>query len=543
MPEMSGAQAVVKSLEAEGVDTVFALPGVQIMPLFDALHASRQIRLITCRHEQTTTYAADGYARVTGKPGVALVVPGPGATNALAGVGDAYATSSPVLLISGQIPSASLGRNQGQLHEIEDQLDIFRPLTKWVDRQTAPAGIPGSIHEAFRQMTTGRPRPVELEFTPDALRARAEIDILEPELYQPPQPPQRKISGAAELLSGARRPVIWAGGGTLRAKAGAELAAVAEHLQAPIVTTPQAKGVLPPQHPLYVGVTYSQVNLGTQVLKDADVILVAGSRFLEAGLEIGPGQKVIHIDADAAEIGRNQPTDIGIVTDARAGLAALLSALKIAGSPRPPEDRAATMRLESQKHLQQIAGPQLEWVMAVREALPEDAVLVAGATTIGYWSHVAYDSATSGDYITSGYWGTLGYGFPTAIGAKVGAKTSKNDRPVVALCGDGGFMYAAPELLTARQYGINVIAVVFDNGAYGASRWDQRYQFGDREIGTEIVNPDWPMLAQAFGVASLSADTPAGLRSALERAVDLDSPVLIDVDFPLLAPPFQLVNE
>ena len=543
MPEMSGAQAVVRSLEAEGVDTVFALPGVQIMPLFDALHASRQIRLITCRHEQTTTYAADGYARVTGKPGVALVVPGPGATNALAGVGNAYATSSPVLLISGQIPSASLGRNQGQLHEIEDQLDIFRPLTKWVDRQTGPAGIPGSIHEAFRQMTTGRPRPVELEFTPDALRARAEIDILEPELYQPPQPPQRKISGAAELLSGAKRPVIWAGGGTLRAKAGAELAAVAEHLQAPIVTTPQAKGVLPPRHPLYVGVTYSQVNLGTQVLKDADVILVAGSRFLEAGLEIGPGQKVIHIDADAAEIGRNQPTDIGIVTDARAGLAALLSALKIAGSPRPPEDRAATMRLESQKHLQQIAGPQLEWVMAVREALPEDAVLVAGATTIGYWSHVAYDSATSGDYITSGYWGTLGYGFPTAIGAKVGAKTSKNDRPVVALCGDGGFMYAAPELLTARQYGINVIAIVFDNGAYGASRWDQRYQFGDREIGTEIVNPDWPMLAQAFGVASLSADTPAGLRSALERAVDLDSPVLIDVDFPLLAPPFQLVND
>ncbi|MCH7739038.1 MAG: thiamine pyrophosphate-binding protein [Chloroflexi bacterium] len=540
---MSGAQAVVRSLEAEGVDTVFALPGVQIMPLFDALHASRQIRLITCRHEQTTTYAADGYARVTGKPGVALVVPGPGATNALAGVGDAYATSSPVLLISGQIPSDSLGKNQGQLHEIEDQLDVFRPLTKWVDRQTAPAGIPGSIHEAFRQMTTGRPRPVELEFTPDALRARAEIDILEPELYQPPQPPQRKISGAAELLSGARRPVIWAGGGTLRAKAGAELAAVAEHLQAPIVTTPQAKGVLPPRHPLYVGVTYSQVNLGTQVLKDADVILVVGSRFLEAGLEIGPGQKVIHIDADAAEIGRNQPTDIGIATDARAGLAALLSALEIAGSPRPPEDRAAAMRLESQKHLQQIAGPQLEWVMAVREALPEDAVLVAGATTIGYWSHVAYDSATSGDYITSGYWGTLGYGFPTAIGAKVGAKTSKNDRPVVALCGDGGFMYAAPELLTARQYGINVIAVVFDNGAYGASRWDQRYQFGDREIGTEIVNPDWPTLAQAFGVASLSADTPAGLRSALERAVGLDSPVLIDVDFPLLAPPFQLVTE
>ncbi len=543
MPEMSGAEAVVRSLEAEGVDTVFALPGVQIMPLFDALHASRQIRLITCRHEQTTTYAADGYARVTGRPGVALVVPGPGATNALAGVGDAYATSSPVLLISGQIPSGSLGQEQGQLHEIEDQLDVFRPLTKWVDRQTAPVGIPGAIHEAFRQMTTGRPRPVELEFTPDALRTRAEIDVLEPELYPPPQPPLREISSAAELLSGAQRPVIWAGGGTLRARAGAELVAVAEHLQAPVVTTPQAKGVLAPEHPLYVGITYTQVNLGTQVLRDADVILVAGSRFLEASLEIGPDQQVIHIDADAAEIGRNQPTKIGITTDAKAGLAALLSALSTAGPARPPDDRAAAMRLDSQRHLQQIAGPQLEWVGAIRAALPQNAVLVAGATTIGYWSHVAYDSATSGDYITSGYWGTLGFGFPTAIGAKVGARTSENDRPVVALCGDGGFMYAAPEFLTARQHGINIIAVVFDNGAYGASRWDQRHQYGDREIGTEIVNPDWPKLAQAFGVASLSADTPASLQSALERALDLDSPVLIDVDFPLLAPPFQLVSE
>ncbi len=543
MPEISGAEAVVRSLEAEGVDTVFGLPGVQIMPLYDALHASRQIRLITCRHEQTTTYAADGYARVTGKPGVALVVPGPGATNALAGVGDAYATSSPVLLISGQIPSGSLGREQGQLHEIEDQLDVFRPLTKWVDRQTAPDGIPGAIHEAFRQMTTGRPRPVELEFTPDALRTRADIDILEPELYPPPRPPLSEISSAAELLSSAQRPVIWAGGGTLRAKAGAELAAVAEHLQAPVVTTPQAKGVLGPGHPLYVGITYAQVNLGTQVLSDADVILVAGSRFLEAGLEINSDQKVIHIDADAAEIGRNQPTEIGITTDAKVGLEALLAALRATGPPRPADDRAAAMRLEAQEHLQKIAGPQLEWVQAVRAALPEDAVLVAGATTIGYWSHVAYDAATSGDYITSGYWGTLGFGFPTAIGAKVGARANGTDRPVVALCGDGGFMYAAPEFLTARQYGINIIAVVFDNGAYGASRWDQRYQFGDREIGTEIINPDWAKLAQAFDVASLSADSPASLQSALEQAVDLDSPVLIDVDFPLLAPPFQLVNE
>ena len=201
MPEMTGAEALRRSLEAEGVDTVFALPGVQIMAAFDALHDSQSIRLISTRHEQTTAYMADGYARVARKPGVALVVPGPGALNASAAIGTAYASSSPVLLISGQIPSGSIGKGEGQLHEVEEQLDIFKPIVKWNTRVGSVSGIPVAIHEAFRQMTTGRPRPVEVEIPPDILAATGDVDILEAERYPVQQPSADLVALAVEALA------------------------------------------------------------------------------------------------------------------------------------------------------------------------------------------------------------------------------------------------------------------------------------------------------------------------------------------------------
>ncbi len=207
MPDMTGAQALTRQLHSEGVDTVFALPGVQIMAAFDALYDQQNaIRLVRTRHEQSTTYMADGYAKVTGKVGVAMVVPGPGALNAAAGLGTAYASSSPVLLISGQIPSASLGKRQGQLHEIEDQLDVFKPITKWNHRVTRVEEIPEAVHEAFRQLTTGRPRPVELEIPPDILAATGQVDLMAPQAYPRLQGRTSDIQQAAQLLAGAKRP-------------------------------------------------------------------------------------------------------------------------------------------------------------------------------------------------------------------------------------------------------------------------------------------------------------------------------------------------
>ena len=250
MPQMNGGEALVRQLRAEGVDTVFALPGVQIMAAFDALYDARaDIRMIHVRHEQATTYMADGYARVSGKPGVAMVVPGPGALNATAGLGTAYASGSPVLLISGQIPTDSLGKQQGQLHEVEDQLDVFRPITKWAHRVTRVEEIPEAVHEAFRQLTTGRPRPVELEVPPDTLANLGDADIIEPEEYPPAAVRALEIARAVQILTEAERPAIVAGGGALSSGVGAEILELARMLQAPVMTTQTSKGVSPGHHP------------------------------------------------------------------------------------------------------------------------------------------------------------------------------------------------------------------------------------------------------------------------------------------------------
>ena len=335
MAIMTGAQALVRSLVREGVDVVFGLPGQQIMEVFDALQGEPAIRLVTVRHEQGTTYMADGYARTTGKVGVCLVVPGPGALNATAGLATAYATSSPVLLISGQMESYNLGRRRGALHEVEDQLDIFRPITKWCDRILRVEEIPDAVHEAMKQLRTGRPRPVELEIPWDILPVSAQVDLPEAEVFPKQAPDLDKIEAAAELLSQARRPLIWAGGGTMAADASQELIELATTLNAPVITTPQAKGIIPGDHHLSMGTFYYGHGPGYRAMPQADVILAVGSR-----LHLTPGvpwafqshQKLIHMDADSEELGKNQNTEVAIPSDARLGLQAILSQL---GGGRP----------------------------------------------------------------------------------------------------------------------------------------------------------------------------------------------------------------
>ena len=332
MPVMSGAEALVQQLRSEGVDTVFALPGVQIMAIFDALYESRlDIRLVHTRHEQATTYMADGYAKVTGKVGVAMVVPGPGALNASAGLGTAFASSSPVLLISGQIVSGSLGKRAGELHEIEDQLDVFRPITKWNHRVTAVAAIPGAVHEAMRQLTTGRPRPVELEIPPDTLAAKDDADIIEPEEHPVGAGDPADIRRAAEILAGAQRPAIIAGGGTIISDASSELLELAELIQAPVMTTQQAKGAIPEDHYLAVGVNYAGLGPAYRVVPESDVVLAIGTRFLVGNLEIPDSKTVIHVDADPTEIGKNYPTEVGIEADAKVALNQLIQSVRAIG--------------------------------------------------------------------------------------------------------------------------------------------------------------------------------------------------------------------
>ena len=539
MAMVTGAQALVRQLVAEGVDTVFALPGVQIMAAFDALHEHQDdIRLVHVRHEQATTYMADGYAKATGKVGVAMAVPGPGAINAGSGLGTAYATSSPVLLISGQIESQSLGREEGQLHEVEDQLDVFRPLTKWVHRVTRVEEIPGAVHEAFRHLKTGRPRPVELEIPPDTLAATGEAETIAAEEYAPQAAEAEEIAQATNILSSSERPAIMVGGGARISGAGDEVMQLADFLQAPLMGTQNSKGVVSENSPFYVGTNYANVGPADVVLPEADVLLAIGTRLLFRELPDGDLPRIIHIDIDPDEIGRNLPTELGIVADAKTASAQLLSRLRDSAQPRPSgAERISGFRSDFASRMTSLVPIQARIIEDMRAALPDDAIIVSGVTNIGYWSNVLYEVREPQTYITSGYFGTLGYAFPTALGAQVG----RPDRKVIALCGDGGFMYSPQELSSAMRHGINTVAVVFNNNAFGASEWDQTHRYGGNFIGTDLHNPDFVRLAESFGAVGMRTE-PEGFGELLEVALNTDAPVLLEVVVPNMMPPFQIVE-
>ena len=540
MASMTGAQALVRSLVREGTEVIFGLPGVQIMTLFDALQEEPGIRLVTVRHEQSTTYMADGYARTTGKVGVGLVVPGPGALNATAGLGTAYAASSPVLLVSGQMESYNLGKKRGALHEIEDQLDVFSPITKWCARVLEVEEIPNSLHQATRYLRTGRPRPVELEIPWDVLPSSAEVELPEAEVFPRQGPDLDRIKAAAELLSNARRPLIWAGGGTMAADASQEIVELASALNAPVITTAQAKGIIPEDHPLSLGAFYYGHGASYHAMPQADVILAVGSR-----LHLAPDvpwafqqhQKLIHIDADPEELGKNHAAEVEIAADARLGLRALLS--ELGGSAAASEwtrSEASAIKEEAYSEIRAMAPLQVEVIETLRRELEDDAIVVSGTTDVGYWSHLAFPVLKPRSYLTSSYFATLGFAFPTAIGAKIG----NPDRQVVAICGDGGFMYGIPDLATAVQEGVNLVTLVFNNSSFGASLADQQKRFEGRVYGTRLHNPDFASMAESFGATGVRLSGPGELGDALRRALKSDGPVVIEVPMPVLDPPFQL---
>ena len=540
MAQMTGAQALTRSLVREGVEVVFALPGVQIMEAFNALYDEPSIRLVLVRHEQTAAYMADGYARTTGKPGVAMVVPGPGALNATAAVGTAFASSSPVMLISGQIESFNLGVNRGALHEIGEQLDVFKHLTKWCARTTDSSEIPGLVHQAMEQLTTGRPRPVEIEIPWDILPDQTEIELLEKEVHPKTRPEPGAVREAAELLAHAERPLIWAGGGAREADLSHELLELAQALNAPVITTPEGKGAFPEDNPLSLGTIYNGHGPGHHAVPQADVILVIGSRMHmvpPVDWSPQPHQKLIQIDADPEEVGRNIPVTTGMAADGRLALQDLLA--ELGGKTRASQWTQGdidTIRDDTTAEIQAMAPLQVEIINTMRKELDDDAIMVAGTTEIGYWSHLAFPALSPRSYLTSSYFATLGYAFPTALGAKIG----NPNRQVVATSGDGGFGYASSELATAVQEGINVVTIVFNNESYGASYADQESRFKGRFIGTRIHNPDYAKLAESYGALGMKVSGPQELGPALRDALKAERPVLIEVPIPTLVPPFQI---
>jgi acetolactate synthase I/II/III large subunit len=540
MAQMTGGQAIVRALQREGVECVFGLPGVQIMGIYDAFYGQSEVKLITVRHEQTTTYMADGYARVSGKPGVGLVVPGPGIQNASAALGTAYSCSSPVLLVAGQIESYMLGQDKGALHEINDQLDIVRPVTKWCQRVLRVEDIPAAIHEAMHQMKTGRPRPTFVEVPPDVLATLAEVRLPTPEHYPPLLADRASIQRAAELLASAKKPLIWAGGGAMLGDASAELQALAETLGAPVATTPEGKGVIPEDHMLALGVGYYGHGAPALAAPRADVVLAVGTRL--TGQMRGPTglrapQRLIHLDVDAAVIGKNYPADVSLVGHAKPTLQMLLDVVRTQkpSTERWPPQELEEIGRESHAWLRQQAPLQCEIIGQIQKVINDDAVVVSGITNIGYWSHFALRLRRPRTYLGASYFATLGFAYPTALGAKVAAP----NRQVISLSGDGGFMYALPDLATAVQYGINVVALVFVDGAFGASNNDQRTRYDGRVVGTNVHNPNFVQVAEAFGARGIRTE-PDRLADALQEAFDANQPTLIEVPVPTMVPPFQI---
>lgn len=535
MPYMSGAEALVELLVRDGVDVVFGIPGVQIMDAVDAIYRNKNIRWISTRHEQTAAYMAYGYSLSTGKTGVALVLPGPGALNTAAAIGTAYSASAPVLLISGQIESQHLDFHRGVLHELDHQVDIFRYLTKYCGRVSSAEDIPDYICRALRQLKTGRPRPAEIEVPYDLWAKKGEMAFSSTEKSAPIPPEPGDIDNIVDILSKAKHPIILTGRGAIKAGVSKEVTELAEKLRAPVLATTEGQGMIPASHPFYGGNFTLWMN---PIFKEADAMLVIGSRLRASGntrLNMGLDQRVIQVDCDSSELGRNHRTDLGISADAKLTLDVVIKSLGNKTSSLWKEREIAILMAGLRKKLEAAAPLQLSIIDTIHNTIGDEGIIVPDVTNIGYWCDIAYPVNRLYSYVDSSYFATLGFAFPTALGAKVG----NPDRPVVAICGDGGFPYASSELAMAVQEKINVITLIFTNNAYGTVRSIQRREFGGRYIGNTLHNPDYVKFAEAFGAKGMRAESTEDLGGKLKQSLDAGGPVLIEMPVPPLDTPWE----
>ena len=534
MPRLSTAEATVETLLQHGLDTVFALPGLHNDPLFDAFyHAADRLRVIHPRHEQTAAYMALGATLVSGKPQAFAVVPGPGMLNAGAALLTAYGMNAPVIGLIGQIPQADIDRGHGHLHEIHDQLGMMRHITKWAERIRSPQEAPTLVSQAIWQATSGRPRPVALECALDTWAKRSDVTLPAAPLPMPAEAiDDEAITAAAKILGAAERPIIVVGGGALDASA--EVIAIAELLEAPVSSYRRGRGVVPSSHRLAV-----DMPVGHRLWKDADAVLAIGTRFFiqNGSWGIDKNLKVVRLDIDPDEPDRFRKPDVALVGDAATQLRALIAAL-------PKHNRARASRAEELKshrawlteRLSRLE-PQLGFLKAIRAALPEDGIFVDEVSQMGFASRVALPIEKPRTYLSPGYQDNLGWGLGTALGAKAAMPHKK----VLAIAGDGGFMYQVGELATAARHNLAVVVVLFDNGAFGNVKRIQQQHYGNRLIASDLQNPDFGKLADSFGIASFKATDPKQLEEALHKAFALNAPALVWVPHGDVPSPWDMI--
>ena len=522
MPSLTGAEAIVKSLQQNGVDTIFGLPGGQLDHLFDAIYKTEgKIKLIHSRHEQGAAYMAFGYARSTGQLGTYTVVPGPGLLNTTAALCTAYACNTPVLCLTGQIPSAGIGTGRGYLHEIPDQLGLIQKLTKWAARIEHPTQAPDRVREALKQLQTGRPRPVELEMAMDMMGEQSEVSLLPPESHTALAPDSGQIELAAKQLCLAKRPMFVVGGGAQHASS--EVLQLAEMLQAPVTFFRSGKGVIDERH--YLSQSFPA---GHRLWTDADVVLAIGTRLKYQQMYWGLDKnlKILRIDIDPTEMNRISTPEIGIVADARIALEALLTAVESHNIPRPSRrEELNYLKTEFQEAFEDKIAPQMGYLRVIRDELPEDGFFVDEVTQVGFASWYAFPTYHPRHFISAGYQGTLGYGYATALGVQA----AHPDKKVISIAGDGGFMFNVQELATAVQFRLGVVVIIFNDSKFGNVQRQQKEWFGGRIIASNLLNPDFVQLAESFGLAGYRVRSPDELRPVLQRALADSEPALIEV--------------
>jgi acetolactate synthase-1/2/3 large subunit len=540
--QLTGAQALVRSLEQQGVDVVFGLPGGAILPAYDPIRSS-SLRHVLVRHEQGAGHAAEGYAWATGRPGVCMATSGPGATNLVTALADAYMDSVPIVAITGQVPSAMIGTDAFQEADITG---ITLPVTKHNELVTSAERIPAAIAEAFHIATTGRPGPVLVDVPKDILQSYMTWGTWPPALQLPgyrlpDQPDAELVREAAALLRQARRPVLYVGGGVIKASAHAELLALAELAQAPVTTTLMARGAFPDIHPLALGMPgmhgcYTAV----AALQEADLVVALGARFDDRVTgrlaDFAPGAKIVHADIDPAEIGKNRVADVPIVGDVRATLTGMTDSLAAFIAQDGPPDTAEWLRgLDDWKqrfplrYTQDTGGPlKPQHVVERLSAITGgDAVVVAGVGQHQMHAAQHYSFTKPRSWINSGGLGTMGFAVPAAMGAQVG----RPGELVVAIDGDGCFQMTAQELATCAIEHLPIKVLIFNNGFLGMVRqWQELFyeeRYSEVELGTAI--PDYVKLAEAYGCQGLRCERADDVDAVLDKALaTTDVPTVVD---------------
>jgi acetolactate synthase-1/2/3 large subunit len=535
MSQRTTASILLDEMVLHGIDTLYCLPGVQNDDFFDTLYDYRdRVRPVHVRHEQAAGYMALGAALATGRPQAFCVVPGPGLLNACAALATAWSTNAPVFALIGQIPSRAIGQGFGLLHELPDQLAVMRALTRFAARIERPEDAAPTVRSAFSAMLGGRPRPVALEVPLDVWKKSADVPLSTTavELSRPPVD-MGATDRAASLIASARFPIIFAGGGALYAPA--ELRQLAERVQAPVAVNRHGHGVIDDRHDLAITAPVAH-----RLWKDCDLAIGIGTR-MQPPLQLWGRDaqlKVIRVDVDAEEINRFGAPDVAIHADVRDALPALLKALESRpGAPRRAESIATTKRTVIGE-ISIALAPQAQWLAAIRAALPDNGIYIDELTQVGYAGRLLYPAHAPRTYIASGYQGTLGWGYATALGVKMALP----DRPVVAISGDGGFLFTATELATAKRHGIAAIAVVFNDNAYGNVRRYQIEHYHNRTIASDLASPDFVKMAESFGISASRVTSPDALTSELRRAIAADEATLIEVPIGDVPSPWKYVQ-